>query len=206
MSQCRPNIVCRVPTTNPNHPQGPDTHGCSRRSVRRCAERQLAEVMAERASPSGKRATVEPCIGDGAVEGSPACRFRGGDLNAPDLLIRDRGIDPSSRGHTGYDHRLTIRLCIVCEFLTHSQLELLDSPFQSILDNSPSIGDYWPKRLVCSIERATNQRDQDGRSAADIQVFSQAACTSDHGGVRFNLVRLDLVEHRRLDRGEIQNG
>lgn len=65
--------------------------------------------MAERASLSGKLAMADLSLGDSAVAGGAACRFRGGDINVPDLLIRDRGIDPASRGHAGRYHRLIDR-------------------------------------------------------------------------------------------------
>lgn len=78
---------------------------------------------------------AELSLGDSAVAGGAGCRFRGGDINVPDLLIRDRGIDPASPGHAGRYHRL-----------------------------------------------------MDSESA------------------QFKLIRLDLAEHRRPDRGEIQNG
>ena len=205
MSQRFPTYVRGVLPVNLDHAGVPDPYRRVCTLVRYCGVRQLASVMPERASSAEKRAMADPSVVV-AVQGGAGRPFRGGELSQPDRLIGDRDTDTSSRGHAENYRQSTISNRIDHDFLFPWQLALLDSRFQSIPVNLASSGNCRPRGLICRTEYATNRGEKDAMSAAKTQVFSQDFYTSNCEGLRFEVVRLDLMEHRRPNREEIQHG
>lgn len=205
MSQRFPTYVRGVPPVNLDQAGVPDSYRRMCSLVRYCVVRQLAAVMPERASSAEKCAMAEPSV-VAADQGGAGRLRRGGDLSQPDRLIVDRDTDTSSRDHAENYRQSTISNRIDHDFLLPWQLALLDSRFQSIPVNLASSGNCWPSGLICCTEYATNQGEKDAMSAAKTQAFVQDSYTSNCEGFRFDVVRLDLMEHRRPNREEIQHG